>query len=329
MPPGVTADWARYAYRFFNDAQYCHGLEAVARQLATIGHPDAPALVAEAKQYREDLLRAYRWTQVRCPVVALASGVWAPNHPAMLDVFGNVEEMVPAEDVSRSWAYSVEIGAHHLAATGLLDPRSAEVARMMNYPEERNRQDVFNLGGFAKVQPFYARNAEVYALRDDVKPFLRSYFNALSALLNEENLSLCEHFHNGGAWNKTHETGWFLCQTATMFVMDRGDELWLAPMVTDRWLQDGMKIDIRNAPTRFGKVSYSITSSVAGGHIDAVIEPPTGEALKHLVIRLRHPEGKAIRAVTVNGKAHHDFDPHRQCITIPSTGERMEVRVDY
>ena len=28
MPPGVTADWERYAYRFFNDAQYCRGLEA-------------------------------------------------------------------------------------------------------------------------------------------------------------------------------------------------------------------------------------------------------------------------------------------------------------
>ena len=42
-----------------------------------------------------------------------------------------------------------------------------------------------------------------------------------------------------------------------MFAMDRGDELWLAPMVTNRWLQDGRKIEVRNAPTRFGKVSYS------------------------------------------------------------------------
>ena len=48
-----------------------------------------------------------------------------------------------------------------------------------DYPEERNRKDVFNLGGFSKVQPYYSRNAEIYALRDDVKPFLRSYFNAV------------------------------------------------------------------------------------------------------------------------------------------------------
>jgi hypothetical protein len=69
-------------------------------------------------------------------------------------------------------------------------PTTADVGQMMDYledyqflrsgwfdyPEQRNREDPFNLGGFAKVQPYYARNAEIYALRDDVKPFLRSYF---------------------------------------------------------------------------------------------------------------------------------------------------------
>ncbi len=289
MPPGVTADWERYGYRLFNDAQYCHGLEMAAHELAAIGDPAAPALLADAQQYRADLLRAYRWTQARCPVVALGNGVWVPNHPAMLDIFGNIEEMVPAEDGNRSWCYSVEIGTHHMAANGLLDPNSAEVARMMDYledhqflragwfdySEEQNRRDVFNLGGFAKVQPYYARNAEVYALRDEVKPFLRSYFNTVSTVLNDEVLSLWEHFHNNGAWNKTHETGWFLCQTATLFAMDRGDELWLAPMISNRWLEDGQRVEVRNAPTRFGPTSYSIVSSAAGGHIDAVVEPPT------------------------------------------------------
>jgi hypothetical protein len=344
MPLGVTADWERYAYRFYYDAQYCHGLETAAQELAAIGHPDAPALLVEAKQYREDLLRAYRWTQNRCPVVPLANGTWVPNHPAMLDIFGNVEELIaPNEDANRSWCYGVEIGSHHLAANRLLDPNSAEGAQIMDYledhqflrsgsgdyPEEQNRKDVFNLGGFSKVQPYYSRNAEIYALRDDVKPFVRSYFNALSSLLNEETLSLWEHFHNGGGWNKTHETGWFLCQTAMMFVMERGDDLWLAPMVTDNWMKDGMTVAVRNAPTRFGNVSYSITSSVASGHIDAEIQPPTRETLNRLVIRLRHPEGKAICSVTVNGKPHRDFDPCKECVSIQPTGKRMTVRAEY
>ena len=343
MPPGVTADWERYAYRYFNDTQYCHGLETIAQELAAIGHPDAPALLADAKQYREDLMRAYRWTQARCPVVAIGNGTWVPNHPAMLDIFGNVEEMVPAEDANRSWCYCVEIGTHHMAANRLLDPNSVEVARMMDYledhqflragwfdySEEQNHKDVFNLGGFSKVQPYYSRNAEICALRDDVKPFVRSYFNTVSTLLNDEVLSLWEHFHNTGGWNKTHETGWFLCQTATMFALDRGEELWLAPMITSGWLENGKKIEVRNAPTRFGLASYSIVSSAAAGHIDATVEPPTRETPKRLVIRIRHPEGKPMRAVTVNGKPHQDFDAAKECVGLPPGKERLTVRVDY
>ena len=162
-----------------------------------------------------------------------------------------------------------------------------------------------------------------------MKPFLRSYFNTVSTLLNDEVLWLWEHFYNGGAWNKTHETGWFLCQTATLFAMDRGDELWLAPMISNRWLEDGRKIEVRNAPTRFGKTSYSITSSVAGGHIDAVVDPPTHETPKRLVIRLRHPAGKPIRAVTLDGKPWRDFDPVKETVGLPSTKERVRVRVEY
>jgi hypothetical protein len=343
MPPGVSADWDRFAYRLFNDTQYCHGLETVAAALTKINHPEAAALQAEGKAYREDLLQAYRKLQVRCPVVPLNNGTWVQNHPAMLDVFGNVEEFVPAEDANRSWCYSVEIGTHHMAANGFFDPQSREVAQIMDYledhqflrsgwfdyPEEKNRQDVFNLGGFAKVQPYYARNAEICALRDDVKPYIRSYFNALSAMLNAQNLSLWEHFHNGGAWNKTHETGWYLCQTAILFSMDRGDDLWLAPFVTNRWLEDGKKVAVRNAPSRFGPVSYAITSAAASGHIDATIEPPTRETPKHLVLRVRHPDGKPIRSVTVNGKPHQDFDPQRESITLAPSREQITVRVDY
>jgi hypothetical protein len=162
-----------------------------------------------------------------------------------------------------------------------------------------------------------------------VKPFIRSYFNALSSLLSEENLSLWEHFHNIGGWNKTHETGWFLCQTATMLVMERGDELWLAPMVTDRWMDDGKKIEVCNVPTRFGNVNYSIISSAASGHIDAAIDPPARGTPARLVLRIRHPEDKPMRAVAVNGQPHKAFDPSKACVSLSPGKERLTVRVEY
>ncbi len=343
MPPGVVADWNRYAYRFFADALYYAGLSNCSRVLAEVRHPRASAFANEAQQYRRDILRAYRWNQARSPVVRLGSGAWVPPAPSMLYCFGDVGRFFPGEDWNRTWAGDIEIGAHHLAANGILDPTSDEVAwitdymedvqflltGMGDYPGEQSRQDPFNLGGFAKVQPYYGRLIEIYAARDDVKPYVRAYFNAIPSLVSRENLSFWEHFHNGGAWNKTHETGWFLAQTRMMLVMERGQELWLAPFVTDQWLKDGMKLSVRNAPTRFGKVSYAITSAARRGSIEATIDPPTRNAPREIVLRLRHPEGKPMRSVSVGGKPHQDFDPARQCIRLEPGREQLVVRVEY
>jgi hypothetical protein len=343
MPPGVSADWNRYAYRFFNDAQYCAGLQKAASLLATIDDEAAPLLLAEAENYREDIVRAYRWTQARSPVVKLQDGTFVPASPAILHSFGNVEEFIPGEDGNRSWAYSVELGAHHLAANQVLNRASDDATWMTeyledyqflrsgmgDYPEQKNRADFFNFGGFAKLQPYYARIAEVYALRDDVKPFVRSYFNAIPSLLSLETLSFWEHFHNQGGWNKTHETGWFLCQSRIMLVQERGEELWLAPFVPAHCLKHGMKTVVKKAPTRFGEVGYTITSSAADGIIEAVIEPPARSAPGRIVIRLRHPDGKRMRDVTINGVPHRDFDPEKECVRLKPASEPIVVRARY
>jgi hypothetical protein len=132
-----------------------------------------------------------------------------------------------------------------------------------------------------------------------------------------------------GAWNKTHETGWFLGQTHTMFVTEHGRELWLAPFVTNRWLKDGMKVSISNAPTRFGKVGYTITSKVAKGEIEAVVQLPEKCTAEKVVLRLRHPDGKRMQSVTVQGKPHEDFYPPKETITLPPTGGTMTIRAKY
>ncbi|MBI3920223.1 MAG: NPCBM/NEW2 domain-containing protein [Armatimonadetes bacterium] len=342
-PPGVVADWNRFAYRFYMQGNLYAGLHEAATALKKVGHPEANQLLEKADQFREAILRAYRWTRARTPVVRLSNGAWIPNYPSMLYCFGPTGEMFAGEDWGRTWAGDVEIGAHHLAPLGVLDPKSAEVEEIVEhmedhwflqsgmgeYPAEESAKDWFNLGGFAKVQPYYGRVTEIYAARDEVKPFIRSYFNAIPSLLNTENLSFWEHFHNMGAWNKTHETGSFLTQTRFMFVMERGNELWLAPFVTSNWLKEGLSVSVRNAPTRFGKVSYRITSHVSQGYIQAIIEPPARTTPREIVIRLRHPGGKRVRSVTVNGIRHKQFDAAKECIHLRPSAGTITVRANY
>ena len=114
-----------------------------------------------------------------------------------------------------------------------------------------------------------------------------------------------------------------------MLVQERGNELWLAPFVTDQWLQDGEHISVKNAPTRFGKVSYEITSHLAEGFLHAQIEPPLREPPRQIVLRLRHPKGKPIQSVTLNGRRHSAFDRYEGLIRVRPGHGPVAIRVDY
>jgi hypothetical protein len=343
-PPGVTADWNRFAYRFFNEAQWYRGLEMAGRALADVGDAAAPAILADAKEYREDIFRAYRQVQARSPVVPLRNGTWVPCGPSLLNCYGNVEDFLPGEDVNRTYVYTVEVGANHLVANEVLGADSEDANTIVDHLEDdlflRTNwitngagADEFDWGGYAKMQPFYSRVTDIHAMRDDVKPFIRSYFNVIPALLNFEDMTFWEDMiSNGyasGAWNKTHETGWFLGQTRTMFVSERGDELWLAPFVTNRWLKNGQKVVVRSVPTRFGTVGYAITSNVARGDIRAVVQLPPNCTAKKIVLRLRHPDGKPMQSVTVQGKPHSDFDAKKETVSLPLGDEEITVEAKY
>lgn len=343
IPPGVAADWNRFAYRFALQGHFLAGLRDAASALEEIHQPGAGDLTQAAGDYKTAIFRAFRWNQARTPVVPLQDGSFVPASPSILYAFGPPGDIFPGEDGNRSWCYEVELGANHLAAMREMDPMCPEAGwildyledhqflqtGMCDYPGDKSQADWFNLGGFSKVQPYYTRAIDVYALRDEVKPYIRSYFNAIPSLLSLENLSFWEHFHNTGGWNKTHETGWFLSQTRTLFLMERGEELWLAPFVTNNWLKPGMKVSVANAPTHFGPVGYEIVSSSDKGFIEATVQCPTRTPPSEIMLRVRHPEGKPMKSVQVDGRAYTGFDLEREIVWLKPNGGKLEVKVMY
>jgi hypothetical protein len=342
-PPGVMADWGNYAYYFCLNGYYAAGMREAARALADIKYVGASEWVKTSQEYSQAIRRAYQQTQAATPVYPLRDGTWVAGYPSQVHTPGPSNDFFPAEDGNRSWCYDVELGSHHLIQQGVMDANGPDATAMINHMEDvqfladgwfdysaaENEKDPFDFGGFAKVQPYYCRNGEIYALRNEVKPFLRSYFNALASLLNTEVLSLQEHFHGAGAWNKTHETGYFLQQTRFMLVMEHGDALWLAPLVTNDWLKDGMTIAVKNAPTAFGAVSYRITSHANQGFVDATVEPPTRQTAKEIVIRLRDPLGRKITRVTVNDRAQVPFNAADDSVHLAAPTQAATVRAYY
>ena len=63
-----------------------------------------------------------------------------------------------------------------------------------------------------------------------------------------------------------------------------------------------------------------VISHAAAGNIQASFQLNAREQGKTILFRLRHPEGKTLRAVKLNGKPWMDFDPLKEWIRIPNVG---------
>lgn len=106
--------------------------------------------------------------------------------------------------------------------------------------------------------------------------------------------------------------------------------LWLAKAVPREWLEDGKVTRVNDASTRWGRVSYTLVSEVKSGTITAKLQlPPRGLAVETW-LRLREPDTRPMREVTVNGKPWSRFDPARELVFLPAAaGGNIEVVVSY
>lgn len=120
-------------------------------------------------------------------------------------------------------------------------------------------------------------------------------------------------------------TRWML-----VFEDPQSPTLWLAKGTPRTWLADGQKIAVSAAPTKWGLVGYEINSRLSSDRVDVVVQLPQtafGAAVK---VRLRTPEGKRLRSVSVNGKPWTDFDAASEVIGLPaSVSGRVQVSANY
>jgi len=154
----------------------------------------------------------------------------------------------------------------------------------------------------------------------------------MMSVLNPEDYSFWEHFDGQAVsrnFNKTHETGYFLHQTRLMLVQERGQELWLAPFVTANWLHDGMQVSVRQAPTFFGPVSYTLTSHAKQGGMEVEIAVPERSPPAAVVVRLRHPEGWTLQSAHVEGDAQSVVNAADSTIRMTSATGSLRVTAHF
>jgi hypothetical protein len=106
--------------------------------------------------------------------------------------------------------------------------------------------------------------------------------------------------------------------------------LWLAKAIPRAWLTDGKVTRVNGAPTRWGRVSYTLVSQLERGTITATLQLPARGLSVETWLRLREPDARQMRAVTVNGQPWKRFDPARELVFLPAaTGGNIEVIASY
>jgi hypothetical protein len=324
LPTGGLEDVQDYWHWLATNSATVWGFKNLAAALDEYGHPEAKRLVMEAKAYQDDVMTGLQEARVLTPVVRLRDGTYVPKYPSRLYERGR----------SQGWIRETLEGAIFLIAQDLIRPDSIEAKWIMkDYEDNLYISDTygysipvfdrfwFSRGGFS-MQSQLLDGPIPYIKDDKIKHFLRAYFNGFTAayfpqvqMCNEH--ALPELGYPAGDFFKTSDEAQSTYWLRLMFVHENNGDLYLGQAIPRYWLSEGKDIGIERAATYFGPLSFKIKSQSDQGQITAVLNPPERNSPNNIYVRLRHPESKPIRSVTVNGKTYGNFDSNKEWIILP------------
>ena len=318
---GKVADPDDFYHQFFLNGGTYIGLKRAAEVLTAVDPGFAELLAGEVRDYRNDIRTAIHATLAKAPVVPLADGTWAPLPPSWPDqrsattLYGDGGNWFTHGTFA---ARSVLTGAMWLAFWEVLDPDERASTFLLKVNQAPATCD-----NAALSQPYYSRHGAVHLARGEVKPFLRMYYNQLTALADRETHTFWEHYY-GASQHKTHEEAWFLLQTRWALCREEGDTLRLFSGVPRAWLDPGKRLGIENAVTYFGQVTFMAEVNDDASEIQVGVNGAADRGPGRLLVRVPHPDGRP--ATDVDGPG--TYEPRTETVTVvPFTGQtRLQLR---
>jgi hypothetical protein len=337
LPAGSLEDVTDYWNWLATNSATVWGFRALADAMADSGHEQGARLQKEAQAYYDDFMRGIMESRILCPVVRLRDGTYVPKIPSRLYERGR----------AHGWLRETLEGPLFLPAYGLLAPEAPETKWIMKdyednlYISDRYGYSIpaydafwFSRGGFS-MQANLLDGPLPYLWRDDVKHFLRAYFNGFASAFYPEIRMCNEHSlpelgYPAGDHFKTSDEAQSTYWLRLMFVNERGGDLYLGQAIPRYWLAGGNRIGIERAASDFGPLSVRYESHAGEGAVKVVLDPPTRNRPGAVYLRIRHPQGRPMQSVVLNGKPHDKFDREKEWIILPGTLDgRQEITVKY
>lgn len=304
---------------FSNTAEAARGLRDLGRCFETVGRESADeSLVAAGRsaqrtseELRKDLRTAIRRSWIErdgekeLPLIAGAT-------------------MLHRDAPYRSTPYSYDENRvfGELLHSGMVD---GDLIDWVVDSGARRGDTVLGIFGNRKLAVSFTAYGIAYGLlqRDRVREFLLLYY------------AHAAHLHTRGTWtvvecadlDRDRGEHWPYCAPGQMTIPNltkwmlvwedpHTQELWLGKAVPRRWLEDGKRLVVQNAPTAGGEIGLRIESHIEDGEILVELELPERFDLP-IVVRLRHPKEAALIGVQAEGAAGAQIDRGKETITLP------------
>jgi hypothetical protein len=120
-------------------------------------------------------------------------------------------------------------------------------------------------------------------------------------------------------------TRWLL-----VFEDPQSDILWLGKALPRAWLEDGKKVAVSDAATRWGRIDFSIASNLRRKSVSARITFPEQGLTAETRLRLRTPGEVHLKSIMLNGRRWTQFDAANEIVIIPArTTGTIEIEARY
>lgn len=304
----------------FIQAYFGGGLGKFGKALSTYGHPRAKEVLAAATKMKKDVTEEFARSSVRSPVVQLEDGTWINYVPT--------DALTPRRIMDEWYPTDVDCGALHMSRLGVIDQNGWLTTALLHDLEDNL---LFKNQGAAN-EPVYVQQGNTYLLRDEPKAVIRSFYSLMACGFSHEQFTPLEHRWAWGQYYGPPSTdgAWFEIYRKMLLNELGEDTLIIGQAIPREWLQKGKQIEVKNAPSYYGPVSFTVQGENDQHQITAAVQLAKRNAPKALLVRFRHPENKQIRSVTVNGKAWENYNVNKEQVSIPAPeGEKFIVTATY
>lgn len=314
-------DYEMPAFDYYPDAYLCIGLENMADVLREIGMNDESAkLATEARAYRSDIL------------ASMDASIITHDGQRMLPLFPENHFLLKESNYSANGYYGLVSSC--LLETNFLPRDDARTQLLVDMLQKRG-------GLTAGVCRFFDQIDHAYAYgywntcmnRDEVKPVILGLYGSMAYGMSRGTYAAVECTtiktgENAHTLPHTYSNTVQLRLLRNMLVREDGDKLLLAHFTPRQWLEPGKSIRVEDAPTSFGKVSYSIESKADGGVI-VKLTPPAANPPAEVRIRVRHPGGKDIKTSEFRGGARPENTIEKDVLVLKKVSEPVTIALGY